>query len=129
MKGKRRGTALIAIIGAIILLIILVLGTIWMGQNAKKDTEDAVRAVSSLYLDELAGRREQVVEGNLNDTKKDMRTVLGMLSEEDLSDVEHLQEYQKRMKQLFNLERFAFVNSKGTVYTSSGQEDNVAQYD
>lgn len=129
MNGKRRGTALIAIIGAIILLIILVLGTIRMGQSAKKDTEDAVRAVSSLYLDELAGRREQVVEGNLNDTIKDMKTVLGMLSEEDLSDVEHLQEYQKRMKQLFNLERFAFVNSKGTVYTSSGQEDDVAQYD
>ena len=129
MNGKRRGTVLIAIIGAIILLIILVLGTIRMGQSAKKDTEDAVRAVSSLYLDELAGRREQVVEGNLNDTIKDMKTVLGMLSEEDLSDVEHLQEYQKRMKQLFNLERFAFVNSKGTVYTSSGQEDDVAQYD
>ena len=129
MKGKRKGTAFITIIGALVLIVILVLGTIWMGQNARKDTEDAVRAVSLLYLDELAGRREQVVEGNLNDTKKDMRTVLGMLSEEDLSDEEHLQAYQARMKQLFNLERFAFVNSKGEVYTSSGRTDDIAAYD
>ena len=128
-KKQRSRVLRFTVSGILVIALILMLGTFWLGTSANKSTEEAVRNVSLFYLDELAGRREQVVEGNLNDTKKDMRTVLGMLSEEDLSDVEHLQEYQKRMKQLFNLERFAFVNSKGTVYTSSGQEDNVAQYD
>ena len=38
-----------------------------MGSRARRDTEEAVRSVSLLYLDELAGRREQVVEDNLRE--------------------------------------------------------------
>jgi hypothetical protein len=36
-----------------------------MGRTAGRDTEQAVRSVSLLYPDELADRREQVVENNL----------------------------------------------------------------
>ena len=55
MDSRKKTTTLIAIIGAIILVLIMVLGTIWTGRNAKNDTESAVRSVSLLYLDELAG--------------------------------------------------------------------------
>ena len=64
---RRNHTATIAIIGSLVLAVILVSGTIWMGQRARRDTEEAVRSVSLLYLDELAGRREQVVENNLQE--------------------------------------------------------------
>ena len=74
--GKKRNTARIAIIGSLIVAFILVLGTVWMGQRAKRDTEAAVRSVSLLYLDELAGRREQVVESNLRGKIEDMRTAI-----------------------------------------------------
>ena len=68
MKNRRDNkTAVIATIGGIILAIILVGGTMLMGRLARKDAVDAVRNVSLLYLDELAGRREQVVEDNLKD--------------------------------------------------------------
>jgi len=43
----------------------------WMGAHARQDTEEAVRSVSLLYLDELAGRREQVVEDNLQEKNSD----------------------------------------------------------
>ena len=65
MESRRKNTALIAIIGLVAVMVILLLGTLWTGRSARKDTEDAVRAVSLLYLDELAGRREQVVAENL----------------------------------------------------------------
>ena len=129
MNLKKKNTALITVIGIAIVAVALVLGTIWMGQTAKHDTESAVRSVSLLYLDELAGRREQVVEENLNNRINDMRTAIDLLEEEDLQDAAHLQAYQTRVKQYFNLERFAFVGKDGVVYTSTGQANDVADYD
>jgi histidyl-tRNA synthetase len=70
MHTERKGIRLTAFAGGIALLVILVVGTIWMGHSARSDTEEAVRSVSLLYLDELAGRREQVVASNMRDKIK-----------------------------------------------------------
>ena len=64
---RKNYIATIAIFGSLLLTVILVAGTMWMGSRARRDTEEAVRSVSLLYLDELAGRREQVVEDNLRE--------------------------------------------------------------
>ena len=125
---KKNLTTRIAVIGIVVVAAIMVGGTIWMSQSANKDTEDAVRSVSLLYLDELAGRREQVVENSLTDNIDRMETAVGLLTEEDLSDVEHLQAYQAQMKQLFNLEKFAFVDTEGNVYTATGSQEDISQY-
>ena len=123
MTRKRSKTLPIAVVGGIIVMLILVVGTFWMGQSTRKDSEQAVRTVSLLYLDELAGRREQVVASNLQARIGDMRTGLDLMTEEDLSDKEHLEAYQAKMKQIFNLERFAFVDTDGLIYTSHRLSD------
>lgn len=123
---KSNRTATIAVVGSIILAVILVLGTVWMGYNAKRDTEEAVRSVGLLYLDELAGRREQVVEKNLQDKIQTIRVAIELMTEEDLSDKAHLEAYQARMKQLYHLDKFAFVDTDGLIYTSAGTDNNIA---
>ena len=125
---KINKTFSIAVIGGILVLVILVAGTIWMGHSARRDNEEAVRTVSLLYLDELAGRREQVVESNLEDKIFDLNTAVGLMGEEDLSDIEHMQAYQARMKQLYKLEKFAFVDEEGLIYTALGPQDNIDDY-
>ena len=127
-EKKAVNTAAIAVAGDVIVMLVLVLSTMWMGQNAREDTERAVRSVSLLYLDELAGRREQVVAGNLQDRIFDMQTALELMTEEDLQDEEHRQAYQKKMKALFGLEKFAFVDINGRIYTSVGIQDDIEQY-
>ena len=128
-KGKTNRTTIIIIIGAILLGIILVGGTILTGRRAHNDTVDAVRSVSLMYLDELAGRREQVVEDNLKDNINVINIAIGLISDEDLSDLEHMRAYQRNMKQLFSLERFAFVDSDGLVYTADeGIQNDIDQY-
>ena len=57
MESRKNRITHVALIGGIALVMILVFGTIWVGRSAKADTETAVRSVSLLYLDELAGRR------------------------------------------------------------------------
>ncbi|MBR0288556.1 MAG: hypothetical protein IJQ82_06210, partial [Selenomonadaceae bacterium] len=89
------------IIGALVVVVILIAGTFWMGTSVNEDNSEAVRTVSLLYLDELAGRREQVVAGKLNDYINDMDIAMGLMTKDDLSSLEKLQAYQARMKQLY----------------------------
>ncbi len=85
--------------------------------------------MSLLYLDELVGRRVQVVEDNLNDNIDIIHIAVSMIDREDLSDLEHMRAYQRKMKQLFNLERFAFVDSDGLIYTADeGIKEEIGQY-
>ena len=128
-KEHNTRITLVAVIGSILLIVILVGGTIWTAQNAHKDTADAARSVSLLYLDELAGRREQVVGNNLQDNIHDVQTAIGMLSAEDLSNLDHMRNYQRNMKRLLNLERFAFVDTDGLIYTADeGVRDEMNLY-
>ena len=125
---RKNHTATIAIFGSLILAIILIAGTMWTGSRARHDTEEAVRSVSLLYLDELAGRREQVVEDHLTDRIQTIRIAIDLMTSDDLSDKPHMEAYQSRMKQLYHLDKFAFVDTDGLIYTSTGTQSNIDEY-
>ncbi len=127
--GQTRWIMRFAAVGVAVVAVILIASTWFTGQSAKQATEDAVRSVSMFYLDELAGRREQVVATKLKTSIADLQTAVELMTADDLSDVEHLQEYQARMKKLYGLEKFAFVDENGLIYTSLGTQDNIADYD
>ena len=126
---RNRAVTLVAVIGSILVLLVLVLSTLWIGQSARGDTQEAVRSVSLLYLDELAGRREQVIAGNLQGRIRDLETALELMSEDDLSSKSSLESYQAKMKRYFTLERFAFVDTEGLIYTSTGTQNDIGEYD
>ena len=129
ISNKRNNVALWGgIIGGLLVIAIFVIGTIGTGRAAHDDTGNAVHSVSSFYLDELAGRREQVVAFNLQKEIEDLQVAVGLLTEEDLSDASHLQAFQARMKSLYRLEKFAFVDTDGIIYTSMGTQDNISDY-
>lgn len=117
-----------AVIGSLLIAAILILGTYWSGQKAKQDTEKAAASVSKLYLDELTGRREQVVASALKRNIGNMQTAIGLMTSDDLSDKSHLQAYQQRMRKLYTLEKFAFVDTNGLIYTADGTMNNIEQY-
>jgi len=118
----------LSIFGIIVVAVLMIAGTFWEGQKARLDTEKAVRSVSLLYLDELAGRREQVVAANLQGKISDLKTAVSLMTDEDLSDEEHLQTFQVRMKKLYKLVKFAFVDSNGIIHTANGKQDNIGDY-
>ena len=128
MKDNKNKTRAVAITGAVIVLFILVAGTFWLGHAARQDTDKAVRTVSLLYLDELAGRREQVVESNLENRIETIRIAVDLMTDEDLSDEEHREAYQQRMKALYHLNKFAFVGESGMVYLATGPSDEIDNY-
>ena len=125
---RDKNKVLATVIGIIVVLIIFIAGTIWMGHSAQEDTDKAIRTVSTLYLDELAGRREQVVASNLQDNIETIRIAVDLMTAQDLSDDAHRQAYQQRMKALYQLDRFAFVGESGTIYLSTGTSDWGSEY-
>ena len=125
---RRGGVMQAAVVGCLIVAAILIIGTIWTGKSASRDAEKAVRNVSLLYLDELAGRREQVVASVLEEYINDMDVAIGLIEKNDLASIENLQTYQSRMKQLYGLEKFAFVDENGLIYTSRGTRKDIDQY-
>ena len=128
-ENKRKKSIMpIIILGSVIVAGILIIGTLLMGRKASNDTGVAVRNVSLLYLEELAGRREQVVESVLDDYISDIDIALGLMDKNDLQSVEKFQAYQTRMKQLYGLEKFAFVDTDGLIYTSRGTRTDIDEY-
>ena len=82
MDNRKNLTTLVAVICGMAVVLILVVGTVWTGNRARTDTESAVRSVSLLYLDELAGRREQVVAGNMQNKIDVINTALELMTED-----------------------------------------------
>ncbi|MBR3748042.1 MAG: hypothetical protein IKN27_13890, partial [Selenomonadaceae bacterium] len=76
-----------------------------------------------------AGRREQVITSKLNDYINDMSTALDLLTNENLSSVDNLRGYQAKMKQIYGLEKFAFVDTEDTIYTTRGIRNDIDKYD
>ncbi|MBR3147206.1 MAG: response regulator [Eubacterium sp.] len=130
MKEQENKSAVrFLVLVALIVATLVTIGTLWMGQSAKKANYDTVRAISSFYLDELAGRREQVIASNLNSHIRDIRMAVSLLTENDLRDLKHLRAYQTKMRDLYGLDKFAFVGSDGLIYTSQGVRRNLKDYD
>lgn len=128
-NGKATRTTLITIIGIILIATLLIGGTVWMGRSAHNYTVEAVRSVSNLYLDELAGRREQVVEEKLGGNTAIINVAVELITDEDLADLDHMRAYQRKMKKLFKLDRFAFVDTDNLVYTADeGIQDDIYKY-
>ena len=117
-----------AVIGSVVVALILMIGTFWSGNSASNDTENAVRTVSLMYLDELAARREQVVASALTNYTRNIDNALNLMTREDLSSLENLQAYQTRIKKIYNFEKFAFVTNDGLIYTAMGTRNDIALY-
>ncbi|MBE6006822.1 MAG: response regulator [Sarcina sp.] len=115
-------------IGVFLVVLILFVGTIWTGQSAGRATEEAVHSVSMFYLEELAGRREEVVAKALSGNVSNIYTAIGLLEEEYPRTAGDLQVFQGRIKRLYNLDKFALVDEDGLIYTSSGRQTNIAEY-
>ena len=119
----------LAVIGGIVFAAIMVFGTIWVGRSASADSSDAVRRVSLLFMGEMTERREQVVASTLEEYISNLDVALGLIQPSDIESIESLQAYQTRMKQLYDLEKFAFVDEDGLIYTSRGTRTDIDAYD
>ena len=99
-EKQKRKTAVYAIIGGSIIVSLLLLTSIWVSSMARAGTSQAVSRVSEFYLEELAGRRAEVVSEELKNGFAYMKNALEILDESDLESEETLQEFLGKVKKL-----------------------------
>ena len=130
IKEKQRKQAVIyAVTGGIIIAAILFATMAWVSNKARNSTNLAVSRVSDFYLEELAGRRAQVVSEELNTHLTYIENALTVLEDSDLESQETLREFLGKVKMLYGVDMFGLVDENGTVYTEQSASSGLDGYD
>ncbi len=117
---QKKQTVLFALCGGLVVAVILLATSIWVAGSARISTRQAVNQVSEFYLEELAGRRAQVISEELKDNIDRMKKALGILEDYNLESQESLGTFLGKVKKLYGLDTFALIAEDGIVYTQNG---------
>lgn len=127
-KEQRKETIASAVLGGIIIAVILLITTIWVSNSARTGTNEAVKKVSGFYLEELAGRRAQVVSEELKNNFAYIDNSLAILKDTDLKSQAALQKFLGMIKTLYGVDTFALVDDNGIVYTEHSTTSDLSRY-
>ena len=126
-KQKKQAVAF-AVFGGSVIAAILLVTTIWVLTSARAGTSQAVKRVSEFYLDELAGRRAQVVAEELKNHFLFMENALDIMEESNLESQQSLRRFLGKMKRLYRMNKFALVDEAGIVYTEHSTTSGLSRY-
>lgn len=127
-EKQRKQTIANAVAGGIVIAVILLLTTLWVSNSARTGTSQAVSRVSDFYLEELAGRRAQVVAEELRTNFSYMENAIAIMDEDDLESQESLRKFFGRIKTICGLDKFALVDENGIVYTEHSTSSGTSRY-
>lgn len=127
-KKQKKQTITYGIVGGSIIAAILLITTIWVSNNARVSTNQAVNKVSEFYLEELAGRRAQVVSEELKNNFAYINNALEVLEDSDLQSQETLRTFLGKVKRLYGVDKFALIDENGIVYTEHSTTSGLSQY-
>lgn len=113
----KRTFPLVTVIGALVVILIVTGATLWMSSGARSATDQAVDMVSDFYLEELAGRRSQVVSRFFETKADQMERAVSLMSPQLLASQDTLREYIGNVKLFHGLSLFALVDEDDIVYT------------
>ena len=127
-EKQRRQAVAFAVWGGIVIAAILLITTVWVSNSARKGTDQAVNRVSEFYLEELAGRRAQVVSEELKNHFEYMENALSVLDESDLESQETLRAFLGKVKKLYGVDKFVLVDEEGIVYAEHSTSSGLSRY-
>ena len=128
-EKQRKQTIVFAIVGGIMIAAILLITTVWVSGSARVGTRQAVDRVSEFYLEELAGRRAQVVSEELTNNFLQMERALQVIEKSDLESQEALRSFLRKEKKLYGVDKFVLVDENGMVYTEHSTSSGISKYE
>ncbi len=127
-KRQRKKTVVYAVVGGLLIAAILLITTIWVSTSARVGTRLAVSKVSEFYLEELAGRRAQVVSEELNRSFAYIENALGILEPSDLQSQETLRRFLGKVRRMYGVDSFALVDENNIVYTEHSTSTGLSMF-
>ena len=118
----------IAVIGGIFILLLIMVSTVRNVQSAQKQTQIVAERVSNFYIEELANRRVTIVSDALKQNFQYMHNALDSITSDDLASVSSLRHYLGRIRQLYGVEKFSFIDQDGLVYAAHSTSTGKSRY-
>ena len=118
----------IAVIGGFIIAFLLIVGTSWNVESAQKQTQFVADKVSDFYIEELANRRVAIISDALKQNFQYINNALDSITEDDLSSIQNLRDYLGRIRRLYGVEKFSFVDEDIQVYTAHATSSGKSRY-
>ena len=116
-KITNRTVVLTAIIGSLLIMAMVTANSLWASRQADVATGEAVSAVSSFYLEEMADRRAQAISNMIDSSFDQMQKAVEFIDDEHVATQEELRAVIGRVKALLGLNRFGIVDMDNVVYT------------
>ena len=114
--------------GGIIFFLLITVSTIWNAQSAQKQTHIVAESVSNFYVEELINRRVSIISDALKQNFQYMNNALDSITKEDLSSTSALRNYLGRIRRLYGVEKFSFVDQDSLVYTAHATSTGKSRY-
>ena len=114
--------------GAIIIVLLIAISTLWNVHSAQKQTQLVAESVSDFYVEEIANRRITIISDTLKQNFQYMHNALETITKEDLSSVNSLRHYLGRIRKLYGVEKFSFVDEEGLIYTAHSTSTGKSRY-
>ncbi len=127
-EKQKRQTITFAVRGGVFIAAILLVTTVWVSNGARVGTNQAVNRVSEFYLEELAGRRAQVVSEELKKNVAYMENALSIIEDYNLESQESLRSFLGKVRKLYGVDKFALVDENGIVYTQHSTTSGLSRY-
>ncbi len=117
LKNMKISRNKIVITGGLLLIINLIVGTSWNVERAQKETQAVAESVSNFYIEELANRRVSIISDTLNQNFQYITNALDSISENNLSSIENLRSFLGKIRRLYGIQKFSFVDEDFLVYS------------
>lgn len=118
----------IILIGGIVVLLLVVASTIWNMESAKRQTHTVAENLSNFYMEELINRRVSIISDTLKLNYQYMNNALDSITKEDLRSTASLRNYLGRIRRLYGVEKFSFVDEDCLVYTAHSTSTGKSRY-
>lgn len=108
---------LTATIGALIIMTMLTVSTLWNSRKTGAATDEAVSAVSSFYLETMADSHAKTITNLIDNSFDEMRIAIAYIEDEEVRSQKDLREAIGKIESLLGMNRFALVDEDNIVYT------------
>ena len=115
-------------LGVFVVFTVLVCSTIWTTHYSKKGTDLASTKVSEFYIKEIANQNLQIVNDDIERHFTYLEKTVKFLSFRDLSSIESLRAYLKRVQDFYDLSDLVFVDQNNVAYNSHSSFDAIKKY-
>lgn len=118
----------ILFIGGVFVILLLITSTTLNVKTAQKQTQAVADNISNFFVEELATRRVTIISDALKQNFQYINNAIDSITKDDLSSITTLRNYLGRIRHLYGVEKFSFVDQDGLVYTAHSTSTGKSRY-